>query len=534
MTHGAWFPDLGLAFAPALIRWDEESLGCLARNPPLVRTAEWTDCFVVLKPGHPDPLGPEEFAPFGELLGPEAGRFNLRNFVGLSRFRGVSIEVVNRKIRPGQFRAMFDEVCRGIPEVVFSFATPAGFAWEKGDQPAGSMAYPALLYLLRIFFGEALTVEALYRLVHRNPHRRLEAEPRVVPVEDAGPPGPATAMAVAAAPERLARLPPGHPLAATDLARRLCVGGVPHFPRQVREARPRWTFDTPENRFLKHFFSELRTLVGTFRQAFSEPRSLLNGDLGPLLDRAGGLLESICADRFFEDVGVLRAIPWSSTVLTRRDGYRQLFRYFVELHTASRVQWNPADLRSICEVRDVPTVYEYWVLLRLLAAFRARWGAPISAEPLAVTNPHETRVNEGLRVRYGSGAEFRFQASMQAYSGGDLRPDFVISVGEKRLVLDAKYRKRGGDGELYGAEDEPFGTGEVKQEDLLKMHAYRDALPSVVGAFAVYPGRESRVSEHPETGVKVGALALCPAAEEGNARAMALLWEQVEWLGACG
>ncbi|GAB4266099.1 DUF2357 domain-containing protein [Deferrisoma sp.] len=531
MRVGAWFPEKGIAFAPTLVRWEPAVLEAFDRSPEVVQTREWEGCFVVLQPGHPRPLTPEEFAPFGEYLGPEAGRFGLGNFVGVARFRGIPIEVVNRKVTPEQFRCMFDEVCRRIPEVVFSFATPAGFAWEREGPPPAALSYAALLYLLRILFSEPLSVEGLFRLVHRNPHRRLETEEQPAPVERTSQVGPRVLAALAGGADALALLEPEHPLAGTPLARALGgQGGQRRFPREIPSVRRYWTYDTPENRFLKYFLTELRGAVAEFWSRFAGTETLLNGEFDEPLREAAGLLDALLADRFFEDVGDLRQIPWASTVLTRRDGYRQLFRYFLEFFSASRIRWNDADLEALCEVKDVATVYEYWVLFSLLDALEARWGVPVRMAPLSHTDDREIRVAEGLCVHYATGAVFEFQKWLRPYSRGALRPDFVISLGERHLVLDAKYRKTAGGGELYGGEDEPFGTGTVKEDDLVKMHAYRDALPGVVGALAVYPGRETAVWSSPSGDVRVGALALCPGAEEQNARTLAALDEQLTWL----
>jgi hypothetical protein len=96
-------------------------------------------------------------------------------------------------------------------------------------------------------------------------------------------------------------------------------------------------------------------------------------------------------------------------------------------------------------------------------------------------------------------------------SSGLLKPDIVIEQGHRRLVLDAKYKGQRGNG-FYGAQDD--GTIQTpKAEDLNKMHAYRDAIAGVEGAFALFPGAESRV--YPTHGATrswegVGALALRP------------------------
>lgn len=58
--------------------------------------------------------------------------------------------------------------------------------------------------------------------------------------------------------------------------------------------------------------------------------------------------------------------------------------------------------------------------------------------------------------------------------------------------FDAKYRVEDIDS-LFGAEGADDADGEVegnyKRQDLLKMHAYRDAIKRSQGAYVLYPGR---------------------------------------------
>ena len=66
-------------------------------------------------------------------------------------------------------------------------------------------------------------------------------------------------------------------------------------------------------------------------------------------------------------------------------------------------------------------------------------------------------------------------------------PDIVISKAGKILILDAKYKGKQGTGTFYG-EDESGGISKWKDEDIDKMHTYREAIKNVIGAFILYPG----------------------------------------------
>ena len=98
-----------------------------------------------------------------------------------------------------------------------------------------------------------------------------------------------------------------------------------------------------------------------------------------------------------------------------------------------------------------------------------------------------------------------------------LRPDIALCVRGRGPdvvhVLDAKLRV---DDVTHGtaglAMKEPDLT--FRTADIVKMHAYRDALPSVRSAFVLYPGSDSQAYPALDTapgGVDgVGAIALTP------------------------
>jgi len=102
----------------------------------------------------------------------------------------------------------------------------------------------------------------------------------------------------------------------------------------------------------------------------------------------------------------------------------------------------------------------------------------------------------------------------ESYSHG-LTPDIVISRGNRLLIFDAKYKGKGRAGGFYG-EDEQGTVYSWKEEDIDKMHTYREAIRNVTGAFILYPGENPVIfpahgSERLFEGV--GALPLRPAGQ---------------------
>jgi predicted component of viral defense system (DUF524 family) len=94
----------------------------------------------------------------------------------------------------------------------------------------------------------------------------------------------------------------------------------------------------------------------------------------------------------------------------------------------------------------------------------------------------------------------------------NFRPDIVLERNDNILIFDAKFKgKRDG---FYGENDDG-STFSWKDEDIDKMHCYREAIKNVTGAYILYPGERAVVySAHDATGIYegVGALPLKPEA----------------------
>jgi len=223
-------------------------------------------------------------------------------------------------------------------------------------------------------------------------------------------------------------------------------------------------------------------------------------------------------------------IPVSSQVLHRREGYRQLFQLYSLLQLTSKCDFfNKDDFESLLETKNTPTLFEYWsffVIKEILDGFLKlnTYRSIISDSPL------NQSVEPGLCITYEGGILLWFNKTyrgsserqpgdsftgnnehLESYSHKFI-PDIVIEKNGKLLIFDAKFKgKREG---FYG-ENEDGSVTSWKDEDIDKMHCYREAINGVMGAYILYPGEKVAVySAHDAAGIYqgVGALPLNPEA----------------------
>lgn len=314
-------------------------------------------------------------------------------------------------------------------------------------------------------------------------------------------------------------VPASHPLR-TQLGLESVAGQV-LVPRRSRD------LDTLENRFVKFALAEFRAFLTHAQGVFESCAGW--GASAALSRRLAARVDDWLGRSLFREVGGMRFAPLGSPVLQRKAGYREVLRWWLRFRTAAEISWEGGEEMFRAGQRDVASLYEYWLFFELLGWFcrKCRGGNRPAVEEL-IEGLDEGSPNLRLRKRMELGpfvgtfagqsrrlnARFaynrRFEVTEDRHAGGSwtrrLHPDYTLTFwpedlnevdAERQELLvhvhfDAKYRVEDIEG-LFGAEGADDADDEVegnyKRQDLLKMHAYRDAIKRSQGAYVLYPGR---------------------------------------------
>lgn len=236
--------------------------------------------------------------------------------------------------------------------------------------------------------------------------------------------------------------------------------------------------DVRENRVARRAFDELLD-VALAGEGATERRDALLG----LLSRCPPLAR-VRASRAGSDGVALR----------RREGYRELLAIRDACLGGARVD---VDGEGAAPVFDAATLYERWCAVALCDALDVGG----RAASLLAGDPTSARVE-------GRAVTLRYQPAGESWGLG-FRPDLTVEHRDRALVLDAKFRR------------DP-DTGRAPRDEIVAMHAYRDALRGAWGAWAIYPGDASEAWRSPDGG-GVGALALRPSASRDRVARVAAL-----------
>ena len=343
--------------------------------------------------------------------------------------------------------------------------------------------------------------------------------------------------------------------AGTPIARLMGTLGVPvpSLPAWVVQRQQIEFVDTPENRFVKHVLVTFGDFLTRLEAILREKPTPAHVRLIRRVVQQRQILDEPLRHEFFKSVSQPQLLPLGSPVLQRKAGYRELLEAWLRFELSSQLIWRGGDDVYSAGKRDIAGLYEYWLFFQLLRLFRDKFEASNSG----ISSLFE-RSESGLNLRLKTGdalgvdgfcvrktrrlcARLSYNLTQGVSPAREeagswtrrMRPDYTLTFWPDEFALDeaeaqelavhihfdAKYRVENIT-ELFGGSDEDLTNekrqqkrGNYKRADLLKMHAYRDAIRRSEGAYILYPGESNdptRFQGFHEILPGLGAFALKP------------------------
>lgn len=485
-----------------------------------------------------------------EILGADTALVSFRNYVGRLALRSVRFNVRSRKLGSEGTAGLFARVVELAAVLLYGWNTPLGTPFHRFGPRRHHVRFHDLLLLrhemLRAPPGARLVDN--FDRVAENPTRTLITTYSRVRVDRLRRADRSSWASIGLRPGALVELEAGHTLYDDPLAMALehaGEGGTRRFfPTSIVAPTRINTFDTAENRFLKHLLRMCQGIVWPF---------LKRPDVGPSLQRdvaaMAAQLEQLERSYFLD--GVRDAAPTlaPTQATLKLDGYRQLFEVYRALLDEPTLPQDSHEAQRFMDGRDVATLYEYWTFLMLLGAACKAVGLR-TPNARVQTSMYGALIPRGLFVPVTTDVSVLFNASYAGLSKDGsystaLRPDVVLRVRSTDFAFDAKYSMDRVPSITDDPDDDSADTPERlwKRADLYKMHTYRDAL-GVPCAFVMYPGdvftffERSAARRTSASGIEefqgVGAIPLRPDNDEHFAGLVDLVRRLIDEGGGSG
>jgi predicted component of viral defense system (DUF524 family) len=309
----------------------------------------------------------------------------------------------------------------------------------------------------------------------------------------------------------------------------LYSAGFQAIATRINSNKKKESVDTPENRFIKHAletFLKFCLDIGSHSKAGDRLKSE-SEDLAEKLENKLQL-------SLFKEVSKPKTLRLNSPTLQKKEGYREILSIWLKFDLAAKLVWSGGDEVYSGGKKDIATLYEYWLFFKLLDVLKSIFDidhkdldnliVPSSNELSLQLKQGQTTALDGtytkrhrnLRVRFNYNKSFRSNDDFTKVGSWTttLRPDYTLSIWpegiedtqaeeQEQIVhihFDAKYKIANinkiidRDKDEQGLSDEKKDNlkGVYKNADLLKMHAYKDAIRRTGGAYLLYPGSKDK------------------------------------------
>lgn len=317
---------------------------------------------------------------------------------------------------------------------------------------------------------------------------------------------------------------------------------ISSVPLKVNSFRKVENYDTAENRFVKYVLEVFKKFCQDCLEVFS------NKQLVKPIQEAEYMIQIIESELnhpFFKDINPPNFLKLNSPVLQKRSGYREILNRWLQFDLASKLIWKGGEDVYNAGKKDIASLYEYWLFFTLYDLIKDKFNiqsvnfdekaykhliVPTSdgLNVMVKSGKHTalegvfTKRNRDLKIKFSYNRTFkggvRYVEGKSGSWTAPLRPDYTLSIWSNyyteeqaeanesivHIHFDAKYKitnfYQTVHPNLEGLELEQTlnleeieeRKGTYKNVDLLKMHAYKDAIRRSGGAYILYPGAKEK------------------------------------------
>lgn len=476
------------------------------------------------------------------------GILNFHSYVGKSfldveindmRSKKINIEVRSKKINYfKQYPQMIADLSEIASGLIYERESPLYQDLEFNPKKRKTL-YEDFMFLEYLFRPE--NFPSSYDYILRNLYSLIISYVEEVPTSFASNISPSEMIDIISKPENMYHTDD------TPLNWPESMGGF--VPDVINQRFYHENIDTPENRLLKYFLESLDKVINKLLLSIDENDGYIKDQL--LFYRR--MVQDYLSDRWTSEVGRLDYLPLNSQVLQKKEGYRDIFKFFLNFELAFRLEWDEVEDQIKGYERKLSELYEYWCYFKLVKVLdnlsekkvsyndlyelnKDKWSIKVKKGITSVQSFKMNFNDQKIYIELMYNRLFSKNTSYKSYSL-PFRPDYtlLIEFDSKTYFVhfDAKYRSEGQILAFYDKiskeetkrPDEDVIINEVntrdldeetkkkfKYGDLYKMHTYKDAILKTEGAYVFYPGDYQKIFQVNENEPipSVGAFPLTP------------------------
>lgn len=449
----------------------------------------------------------------------------------------ISIEVLatkfNQKLDKSyreNYRMMLEDITEKCTELLMQINSPVHQTFDINFESDSSTIYQRFCFVQSILNNSDF-YESVQKIIN-NPKTSWEEDAEIIDIRKIRRISNSSIRQIVSGSNRL-KLPENHHLQKVN---------INSVPLKIKANKKVENLDTPENRFIKYVLQAFKRFCEESLLIFQKNKMIKPiQEANYLIDN----LERELNHSFFQDINQPNSLKLNSPVLQKRSGYREILNRWLQFELASKLIWKGGEDVYNAGKKDIASLYEYWLFFTLYDLIKEKFNihsvdfddkaykhlivptndglsVMVKAGKHTALKGVYTKKNRDLKVKFSYNRTFKGGVNYTEKVSGSwtapLRPDYTLSIwpanfSEKdaeanesivHIHFDAKYKinnfYQSVHPNLEGVEleetlnneeiDEKKGT--YKNIDLLKMHAYKDAIRRSGGAYILYPGAKEK------------------------------------------
>ncbi|WP_296890436.1 DUF2357 domain-containing protein [uncultured Methanobrevibacter sp.] len=468
-----------------------------------------------------------------------AGTLNFRSYVGKSfldvkkdniKSIQIPIEVRSKKIDYfNQYSEMIADLSQHALSLIFEVNSPLYQEFELANEEKLTY-YEDFMFLEYLFRQDNLPT--IFEYLSKNMNSQLINHDETVPISLANNLNSSSINSIVSKPNQLFK---------TDSSIEMANKMDGYLPYNIHQIKHEESIDTPENQFFKYFLEMLQNLVENM---------LVSSKKGYIQDKLNVFKEEISyylSAKFFNHISTLDYVPFNSQVLQKKEGYRDIFQYFLMLEFSFRLSWDDLNNKFKGFEKKLSELYEYWCYFEILKVLNDLSITKINFEDVFEVNKTNWVINvikgkrsskkfklnirgQDVKIELFYNLTFSDKSDYKSYSLA-FKPDYTLlistEVKQHFIHFDAKYRSELEIIDFYEKIGEKTDS-EIEKEinkrdsleekeyvfkdaDIYKMHTYKDSILLSSGSYVLYPGTKSKYFMEEDLIIpSVGAFSLTP------------------------
>ena len=300
-----------------------------------------------------------DFAEVGEYFKEDFGVLCFKDCIGPNTFLNINLFILSRKIEYNDFLLMIDYLNNKISNIAFSFNANTKINTRRSLSKRSEFDYYIFLYLLNIY--DTRNVSNVFKFINvilNSPHKTMIKEYKKINSLFLETFDPDIIGEIASNPTNLITVNNTNLISSA-------IGNSSnnYFPRGIIIQNNRETFDTQENIFIKYFLTHSKFIMNQFLQKNTSPYKI------KLVKKANDIIKKIdfiISTTYFKQVRTLDYLPYNSSVLKNKYGYKQIFDYYLKLSKAPITLLENEIIDELMDGKLLSTLYEYFCYFRII------------------------------------------------------------------------------------------------------------------------------------------------------------------------